>query len=63
MEILDEDEILGRDELPEGFEPRDIRIQGDWESNHFEDPETGLAYYPVIYHGQKFKRRAWRNGR
>ena len=58
MEILDKDEILGRQELVYVERPQDIRIQGDWETNHFED-ESG-TFYPVIYHGQRFKRRSWR---
>jgi len=63
VEILDKAEILARDEMPEEFDPADIRVQGDWESNHFKDDKTGLVYYPIIYHGQRFKRHAWRNGK
>lgn len=60
MEIIEEKEVLSRPTLDMAhLDQGDIRIQGDWESNHFRG-EDGEMYYPVIWRGQRFKRKAWR---
>ena len=53
---LNKDDVLDRRVLGYVDSPQDIRIQGQWGDNFHED-DDGVIYYPVIYHGQAFKRK------
>jgi len=59
---LSKDEVLKRPELKYAEKPQDIRIQGQWGDNFFED-DDGVEWYPIIYHGQPRKRKLGKRSR
>jgi hypothetical protein len=44
------EELLKLPKLPDDCDYRYVRIEGSWESNHFED-EEGQRWYTVSYEG------------
>ena len=50
------DDVLNRPELPTINDSRYVKVQGDWESNHFAD-DGGVVWYPVTYKAVPHKKK------
>ena len=58
MYIPTSEEVLARPELPEDYDAKYVKPDGDWETNAFPD-KFGVYWYPVLYKSQPHKRRRW----
>jgi len=60
MYAPERDEVINRAKLP--VDADGVTMQGEYSSNRFKD-SNGVYWYPVIWRGQRFKKKAWGNGR